>query len=307
MSRLTRTLTGPLRAATSLRRRRESEWPRLPRPTISVGNLALGGRGKTPLVAALAAQALVRGHRPAILLRGYPVVRRGGPPQLLQRSGPEEAPWLTLLGAPVAPAHEHAWRVGDEAAWLAAVTGVPVVAHPDRVVAAHAAVRHDDRIDLFLLDDGLQTPVRADVDVVLVDPARDLPDAPRPAATRERVPPPGALLVPLGQELRRRPGPLRNLAGQPARPPAPITVCAGVGDPGSVLRLAEEAGLAIRGAVAVRDHHAPRRIPPGPLLVTEKDAVGWAMRSRAECFVLGLTLDGADAVAARAFAALPPR
>lgn len=110
-------------------------------PVVSVGNLTTGGTGKTPVVALLAAAARAAGRRPAILMRGY---RRGG--------GDGAASDEVLLYARLAP-------------------GVPVVADPDRVRGAAAAVAAG--ADLLLLDDGFQhRRLARDVDVVLVD-ARD--------------------------------------------------------------------------------------------------------------------------------------
>lgn len=311
MSRFSRALTAPLRLASGARRAGSDRWPRLPRPTLSVGNLALGGRGKTPLVAALAAHALAAGAHPAILLRGYPRVRRGQPPQLLLRPGPAELPWTSELesGAVRAQSHAHAMTCGEEAAWLAAVTGAPVGAHPDRARAAAAVLASHPDVDLFLLDDGLQTPIQPDVDVVLVDPNRDLVHSPDPAATRERDDrlPPDAWIVRLGVDVMRRQGALRGLDGLHREPSAlpPLTVCAGVGDPASVHRLALAAGLSVGGSITVRDHGAPtaRQLAgrTGPLLVTEKDAVRWAAAmAPSDCVVLQMRLTGSDAIWERA-------
>lgn len=278
-----------------------------------MGNLALGGRAKTPFVAALIGALQRRGLRPAILLRGYPRVARSATPVLLHRESADvDAPWLVPLvregGA--APAWTHAAVAGEEAAWLAAVTGVPVVAHPDRVAASRAVLAAHP-VDVLVLDDGLQTRVRTDLGVVLIDPARDLPGSRDPVATRESVTslPHDTRWVSLGTDIRREPGALRTLTGSLVEgDPGAVSVCAGVGDPESVAACACAAGLTVRGTLRVRDHRRPtaRQLRgAGRLLVTEKDAVGWAAAlAPADTLVLGLRLAGADTQADALAAAL---
>jgi tetraacyldisaccharide 4'-kinase len=73
-------LLSTLYAVTARRRReRYARRPelrqRLHRPVISVGNLAVGGRGKTPMVATITRELLAMGERPAVLTRGYARLR----------------------------------------------------------------------------------------------------------------------------------------------------------------------------------------------------------------------------------------
>ncbi len=137
-------------------------------PVVSVGNIAFGGTGKTPLVAALARVLLAAGARPAILTRGYH--RR------------EKAP-VTVRG-PVGATWE---RVGDEPALLArALPDVPIVVDPDRVRGAATAVRETGASHL-ILDDGFQHwRLARDLDIVVVEasdpfgakrPRREHPDS----------------------------------------------------------------------------------------------------------------------------------
>lgn len=302
MSRLAWAATAPLRLATGARRLRSARWPRLPAPSVRIGNLALGGRAKTPLVAALAPSLP---GRVGVLGRGYPAVSRADRPKVLRRVTAHAAPWLALVsldGRPPVAAWRLAPIVGDEAPWLAAVTGAPVAVHPDRLRGAEALMGSTD-VDVLLLDDGLQSAVHADVDVVLIDPSRDLTGR---AALREGLAAHAdALVVPVGSGgagggLRKVAGELRDLAtGALVPPPAePLRLAAAVGDPDSVRALAASAGLRIASQLRLRDHVGPRRVPPGhPLLVTAKDATGWAMARAGDAWVLGLRLDGVEAVA----------
>lgn len=106
-------------------------------PVIVVGNLYVGGTGKTPVVIALA-QALQRaGKRPGIISRGYGV-RLGTTP----RVGTAE----TVTAA----------RFGDEPALIAQATGCPIAVHPRRAMARDALLQQHPHIDVVLSDDGLQ-------------------------------------------------------------------------------------------------------------------------------------------------------
>ncbi len=101
-------------------------------PWISVGNITVGGSGKSPFVAWLVHQLRQRGWRPVIVCRGD-----GGKGKLPQLVEPHADPAL----------------VGDEACMLAQETGVAVIAGRDRVKAAQMAGSFGD---IMILDDGFQ-------------------------------------------------------------------------------------------------------------------------------------------------------
>ena len=126
---------------------------RLPCPVISVGNLTVGGSGKTPCTMALARWFQDRGRAVGILLRGYG--RRGSA--------------VTVAGD--GQGTLTSWEaVGDEAVLLARrLPAVPVVVGGDRFRAGQEALRRF-RLDLLLLDDGFQhRQLHRDLDLVMVD------------------------------------------------------------------------------------------------------------------------------------------
>ena len=117
------------------RRRQQAKAERLPVPVVVVGNITVGGAGKTPLTLWLARQLRARGWRPGIVSRGY-----GGdnavPRPVTQSSSPAE--------------------VGDEPLLLARRSGVPVWVGRDRVAAGRALLAAHPDVNLILCDDGLQ-------------------------------------------------------------------------------------------------------------------------------------------------------
>jgi len=138
----------------------------LTRPVISVGNLAVGGTGKTPVVATIARWLLSQGERPSILSRGY--ARRQRLDGVVVVSDSER------VLEPVS-------RSGDEPQMLArALPGVPVLVSSDRYLAGCIAERRFG-CTVHLLDDGFQHfSLARDVDLLLVA-AEDLDDQVLPA------------------------------------------------------------------------------------------------------------------------------
>jgi len=134
---------------------------RLDRPVISVGNLAVGGSGKTPVVASIAKLLLENGHRPAILSRGY-ARRRDSDGVVVVSDG-------VRIVAPVEAS-------GDEPQMLArALSGVPVLVCADRYLAGRLAETHFGAT-VHLLDDGFQhVQLARSIDLLIVAPG-DLVD-----------------------------------------------------------------------------------------------------------------------------------
>jgi tetraacyldisaccharide 4'-kinase len=115
---------------------------------ISVGNITLGGSGKTPMAEYLALQLCPRGHRAAILLRGYKKPKK------------DEG-----LGLP------DYYILGDEASMLkgSLKENAVVISDKNRVEAARQ-IDEDGRIDTIILDDGFQHwRLKRDLDIVVID------------------------------------------------------------------------------------------------------------------------------------------
>jgi tetraacyldisaccharide 4'-kinase len=155
----------PYAAVARARRARFEHYParrrHLRRPVVSVGNLTVGGSGKTPAVAHIANLLLSMGERPAILTRGY------------RRPEPSDGVVVVSDGERIRADYP---RAGDEPLMLAkALPGVAVFACPDRYLAGTLAERRFER-SVHLLDDGFQhVRLHRDLDLVLLS-ASDLDD-----------------------------------------------------------------------------------------------------------------------------------
>ncbi len=134
--------------------RHPSRTRHLAQPVISVGNLVVGGSGKTPVVSTLARLLVAAGERPVILSRGYGRVRVADGVVVVS-DGRD-----VLVPAP---------HSGDEPQMLArALPGVPVLVSPDRYLAGTLAERRFD-CTVHLLDDGFQhVQLARDVDLLVM-------------------------------------------------------------------------------------------------------------------------------------------
>ncbi len=127
---------------------------RSPVPVVVVGNLVVGGAGKTPLVLAICQRLQQRGMRPGILSRGY-------------KAGSEVFPRA------VVPSDDAA-EVGDEPLLMAQRSGAKVCIDPQRARGARWLVE-EGGCDIVLCDDGLQHYALArDVEIVVIDAQRQL-------------------------------------------------------------------------------------------------------------------------------------
>lgn len=240
---------------------------RLDRPVVSVGNLSVGGSGKTPLVAYIARLLEEAGERPAILSRGY------------ARTRPEDGVTVVSDGVRLRADLE---RAGDEPLMLArALPRVPVLVSADRYLAGRLAELRLGAT-VHLLDDGFQHLVLArTVNLLVLDPedverptmlplgrlreplsaARDANAVLATAPTMDRL----ALSQQLGVQdvfsVVREVGPAieDTLAGpQPVKPGTRVVVVSGIARPQRFEDDARAAGFDVAEAVRFRDHHAYR-------------------------------------------------
>ena len=281
---------------------------KLPVPVVVVGNVAVGGGGKTPTVLALVKHLQARGWTPGIVSRGYGAQALKANPAACLRvdTGPGSAS-----------------RFGDEPVLLARSSGVPVVVGRRRAEAAHALLAQEPQVDIVLSDDGMQHWAMArDLTLVLFDerglgngwllPAGLLrepwPPAPgprpwqrsrpdRPAymvLTRPETPPLPADGLPrysvrrrLSAEAVSARGTRRLLADVAAActsNQAPLCAWAGIAQPQRFFQMLREQGLPLAHTLPLPDHasaqsiwqalqDAMHRHPEAVWLCTEKDAV----------------------------------
>lgn len=300
---------------------------RLPVPVIVVGNVIVGGAGKTPTTLALVAHLQARGWRPGIVSRGH-----GRASDDCRAVQPDSDPR----------------EVGDEPLLLRRRAGVPVFVARQRAQAGRALLAAHPDTDVLVCDDGLQHLALArDLEVVVFDargcgnhwllPAGPLREPwPRsPAAAREPWPgspvdprepgprpaelvlwtePPAPDQAPapaafgatraLAEHALRADGgrpPLADLRGQP------LTALAGIARPEAFFAMLRAAGLTLTDTLALPDHYdfdSCSRLLDGRqnLICTEKDAVKlW--RHRPDALAVPLRLQ----VPAAFFAALDER
>lgn len=127
---------------------------RLPVPIIVVGNISVGGTGKTPLVIAIVQHLKANGFSPGVISRGY---------------GGRARNWPQAVDADSDPA-----MVGDESVLIANRCRCPVSVGPDRVAAARALL-DDHQCDIIVSDDGMQHYALArDIEIAVIDGNRRL-------------------------------------------------------------------------------------------------------------------------------------
>lgn len=243
---------------------------RAPVPVISIGNITVGGTGKTPMVELVARHFQDAGWRVAILSRGYRGKKEGGEAVVSDGEG------QVLLG----PA-----EAGDEASVLAnALPGVPVLVGRDRRRTAKIAVERFQP-HLLLLDDGLQYwQLARDLDIVLVDARCPFDNGyPLPRGLlrepKENIRRAGVIVATRSEGLdreqratlvgelgavakhtpvffaRHRPGrcqPANSLA-EGKEPDKALAVCA-IAQPESFFQSVREVGITVAGALAFPDH-----------------------------------------------------
>jgi tetraacyldisaccharide 4'-kinase len=257
-------------------------------PVIVVGNITVGGTGKTPLVLAIVEMLQARGRNPGVIARGYGrVPRREGDPLGVVRVYPDVA----------TPEH-----FGDEPVLIARRARVPVFIGADRPAAARALLDAHPEVDVLVSDDGLQHYALArDVEIAVVDGdsrfgnGLPLPAGPlrEPVSRLREV---DAIVVngecddamPSLNRFPMRLAAVRFIALAGNREASveefvlaargrSVVAVAGIGNPGRFFDQLAQLGIAAR-RMAFPDHHAFQpaelRLPDAEVIVmTEKDAV----------------------------------
>jgi tetraacyldisaccharide 4'-kinase len=314
------------------------ESRRLSRPVISVGNLTVGGTGKTPLVVWIAEALLRHGYKPAILTRGYG--RKRGPEPLVLESQPQR--------------NVDARATGDEPALLArALPQVPIVISANRHRAGQLAEERFG-VDIHILDDGFQHfALRRNVDVVTIDVTQRLDDrALLPAGrlrescsalrradlivlTRVELCDPEAIekrvrSINSRAQIFRASTALQGLreAGSSTLQPAaayqgqPLCAFCGIGNPRAFFSDLSRWGLTVRAEIAFRDHHVYTRSDMRQLqaaaraegavafLTTEKDVTNlppqWKSELRVVACAIRTDISSPKAFEEALLAAVPP-
>ena len=294
-------------------------------PVVVVGNVLVGGTGKTPIVAAVVAHLQAKGMRPGIVARGYKAANSNATAQQ-----------ATLVDSKLA-----ASAVGDEALLLHELTQVPVCVHPKRLLAAqHLLAQHPD-INVIVSDDGLQhAALPRDLELVVFDergvgngllmpagllrepwPARQ---GPKPA-TQCLVLQNGVNTASVAQGLSSNPvfisqrllGDLKPLltAGSQLQQPryavpsiaSPVQVLAGIAKPHVFANMLNAAGFNVVRVGSAGDHDALDGLWPHdfglssdlPTICTEKDAV--KLRARADAQDLNVWVAPLTVVLPQAF------
>jgi len=273
---------------------------RMPVPVVVVGNLTVGGTGKTPLVAWLSTHLSACGLRVAIVSRGY-----GGRARGVTR--------VTI--------HSRASEVGDEPLLLARRAQATVFVSKDRVAAARQAAA--DGADIVLADDGLQhLRLMRDCEIVVIDgqrgfgnqcllPRGPLREHPRRLRRVNAVVVNGALTAPGFQlpklvtstsfTMRLRPGDARPVAGagglrsMSSFRGTGVHAVAAIGNPQRFFDMLREAGLTLYEH-PLPDHHPFKSGDLNfgdnlPVLMTEKDAVKCASFADERCWYVPVTAD----------------
>ncbi|MES2537341.1 MAG: tetraacyldisaccharide 4'-kinase [Pseudomonadota bacterium] len=252
---------------------------RLPVPVIVVGNVFIGGTGKTPLTIWLAGELKRAGYVPGIISRGYGT-QQDAPRAVSANSLPQE--------------------VGDEPVLMASRTQCPVMVGRNRVDAARALLAANPAVNVIISDDGLQHyAMQRDVEIILFD-ARGagngwvLPAGPlrEPASRRRDFTVVNAARIPAGmpgdtvrmqldgdsaEQLAQRSQRMRLASLTQHKPVPRIVAAAGIGHPARFFSMLQAAGLTF-DAVPLPDHYDFAVNPFAAMradiiLITEKDAV----------------------------------
>jgi tetraacyldisaccharide 4'-kinase len=256
----------------------------IPALVIVVGNISVGGNGKTPLVVYLANRLRQEGYHPGVLSRGY-----GGK----NATYPMSVDYISEVD-----------RVGDEAILMRQHINCPLVVDPIRPRGAMELVEKH-KCDVIICDDGLQHyALNRDVEIVVMDgqrrcgnhlllPAGPLREASWRLDTADFLVLNGGLVTNGEYLMSLEAGklinvkyPNKSLSIKDLR--APVTALAGIGNPQRFFSLLEKKRVKLKDQISFVDHHAFIRkdIPSGTVIMTEKDAVKCTQIVHDDCWYL---------------------
>ncbi|MGI5309714.1 tetraacyldisaccharide 4'-kinase [Rheinheimera sp. WS51] len=251
-------------------------------PVIVVGNITVGGTGKTPFTLMLCQLLIAQGWRPGIVSRGYGA--RITEPVLVTESAKSV-------------------DVGDEPLLLAKRSGCPVVVYPGRVKAAEYLLQQTDA-DIIISDDGLQHyALGRDIEIIIVDGMRGLgnqhllPAGPlREKRWRLNL---ADLVISNSQSLpyadgvmQMIPGSAKSLKSNNTLAPSAVSLVAAIGNPARFVNTAKQAGFTLLQQHFFIDHYqfteADFSHITTPILMTEKDAVKCRHFAKADWYSLSV-------------------
>ncbi len=260
---------------------------KLPVPVIVIGNITVGGSGKTPLTLWLAQQLAERGWHPGIISRGY--------------GGAAASPRAVSPG-------DSAEAVGDEPLLMALRGLCPVWIGRDRPAAAHALLQAHPECDVLLSDDGLQHyRLRRDVEIAVVDgsrrfgngflmPAGPLRERPSRLRTVDAVVINGGAARSGEYVMRLEGAAFQNLANPASSRTAGdfgglrVHAIAGIGHPQRFFDHLKSLGLVVQSHPFPDHHHYTAADlafrDADAILMTEKDAVKCAPFANEKCWAL---------------------
>ena len=252
-------------------------------PIVVVGNISVGGNGKTPMVVFLVEWLRENGFRPGVLSRGYGGHATDFPQQVTSQSIAAE--------------------VGDEPLLIATRLACPVVIDPVRARGANFLCEQCN-VDVIVCDDGMQHYALArDIEIAVIDGSRRfgngwrLPMGPlREGLTRlqdvDFIVNNGGP-VHTGEHLMTLiPSDAKNLITGESRPLSefnhPVAALAGIGNPSRFFTLLKTNSVPLLEECAFPDHHefSESDLPKSTVLMTEKDAVKCQRFAHDDCWYI---------------------
>lgn len=246
-------------------------------PILIVGNILVGGAGKTPVVIALCQAFKRRGLHPGVISRGY---------------GAQIGTEAIAGYGPFTPQ-----QVGDEPSLIAAQAQVPIGVHPDRFLALQSLLARAPQTNVIIADDGLQHyGLPRDVEIIVQDergigngwllPAGPLREGPQRLETVDWVIQHGHKTMEHSIQMHLQPIAMEHLASGQKQPlnewliahPSACQAFAAIGQPQRFFTMLKALGITLTKTMALADHATLtatelKEFDNRPILTTTKDAI----------------------------------